>query len=90
MLQNPNRLYVAGHSVTHSRHRAPISSFVLELSELDGMEIGCGVSLEWRLRGWKSTVRLGLPDFLGQMTIWWHQVTGVPTGTGSITPRRTS
>ncbi len=44
----------------------------------------------WVLRAWKSTVRHGFPVFLGQITIWWHQVTGVPIGTGSITPNRTS
>jgi len=46
--------------------------------------------MAWRLSGWRSTVRLGLPDFLGQMDILWHHVTGVPIGTGSMTPRQTS
>ena len=42
------------------------------------------------LRAWKSTVRLGVPSFLAQTTILWHQVTGSPMGTGSSTPRDTS
>ena len=40
-----------------------------------------------KLRAWKSTVLLGLLFFFGQTTIRWHQVTGLPIGTGSVTPR---
>ena len=32
------------------------------------------------------TVLRGLPDFFAIIIILWHHVTGVPTGTGSITP----
>ena len=38
------------------------------------------------LRCWKSTVRRGVPSSLMTITIWLHQVTGVPIGTGAIMP----
>ena len=46
----------------------------------------CGV----KVKPWKSTVRLGWPFFFAQMTMRWHHVTDSPTGTGSITPSKTS
>ncbi len=49
-----------------------------------GLPRGMGVE------GLEVNLRRGLPVFLGQITIRWHQVTGVPIGTGSITPNRTS
>ena len=42
------------------------------------------------MRDWKSTVLLGEPFCLAQMTMRWHHVTGSPIGTGSITPSLTS
>ena len=42
----------------------------------------------WLLSGWKSTVRRGLPDFLGQTTILWHPKSDVliEAGLHSILP----
>ena len=43
----------------------------------------------WRA-GLKFMVRLRDPFFLVHITILWHQVSGVPKGTCSSTPRRTT
>ncbi len=56
------------------------------------MAIGSGAFplVAWRFSCWKSIVFLSDPFFLVQMTMRWHQVSGVPRGTCSMTPSLTS
>ena len=59
------------------------------LSAISGLSVWWVPHVAWRLSAWKSTVCLGLPFFLAHITMWWHQVTGSPTSTGSRTPNDT-
>merc|ERR1711867_217119 len=59
-------------------------------ASMKGLFVWCVCLTEALFKACMSTVLLGSPLCLGTTTILEHQVTGVLTGTGSITPRATS
>ena len=59
--------------------------FQLAMLEL-GLDVVCLMACLGIFSSWKSTMRRGLPVFFAQTTILWYGVTGMPIGTGSITP----
>ena len=77
---------------TVSRHHIRICMCVVVQHVPGEKVIRCGGSHEQRVY-LKVADLLSFevfPDFFGTTTILWHHVTGVPTGTGSMTPRSTS
>ncbi len=81
-------LNAMGQNDTRSKRRTPTSSSAWVCLELDGK--GWWVSrVAWAFNGWKSITHLGSPFDFPTIIILWHQVSGVPMGTFSMTPRRT-